>query len=263
MARVFEKWLGILTVAGTIVAASLRLANGGKISTEVMVGCIWAILAGITTTEFLKRQLTLDKIQKQLDELSPSVRQLATRVEMYGEAVQMITNARIRIQDTSWGLDPDDPEEIDTVSRTEYREARCPALRHGVNYRELYTLPNAKRVEYLAGALRLGAGFRTHHFVRVLRSGDQPPQVEFLIVDGRELLLSLPHVLHRHGHTPFVRLTSPQLSALFEGLFDDCWDCARPVKLTETNVVYAESGQEVVLADSKAAGGGRRTQNEL
>jgi hypothetical protein len=39
--------------------------------------------------------------------------------------------------------------------------------------------------------------------------------VEFLLVDGKEILLSLPHVLHRHGHTPFVRLTSPSASSPF------------------------------------------------
>jgi hypothetical protein len=47
MARFLEKWLGVLTVAGTIAVAVLRLGSGSRVSSEIMLGSIWAILAGM------------------------------------------------------------------------------------------------------------------------------------------------------------------------------------------------------------------------
>lgn len=148
-----------------------------------------------------------------------------TREEIYRRASRIISRSKW-VLDTTWGSDPPLPSKQTEVTLNEYLLARREAVKAGIKYKELFTETEGR-------AIRLNESIKEsklypNYEIRILEGRDWEVTVlDFLIGDGKELILSHVHAHGANEDRRYIYVNSPALAGVFCSLFDECWRIAR------------------------------------
>lgn len=153
-----------------------------------------------------------------------TVSKLNSRFDVYENASTLIKDGHL-ILDTSWGSDEANLTNIEKQACDQYLKAKRLAIaRKSTTYRELFTLTNnTERSARYENAIT--AAQRQPGYLAMLLEGINPffPLIDFLVVDGKHVILSLlSYGTARTGHQ-YLYMQSPEVAELLTDYFDACW----------------------------------------
>jgi len=157
---------------------------------------------------------------------------LASREAMYRKAHELIENAKSHVLDTTWGADAPKLTTPESLARDKYIETRREVVKKGLSYKEIFTDTQGKKSRLQLSASEAKKD-TTYQVRKIPSSAMTKPVIDFMVVDGENVILS--HVRsERMQDNRFMFVKSKFLAQLFTKWFEDCWDVAKPVEVTDS-----------------------------
>lgn len=148
---------------------------------------------------------------------------LNSRREMLRKAEELIRNARNYVLDTTWGRTPAQPNDDARDALNGYLNARTKLVQSSdVEYCEVFSDLDERR-QRIEASLRLGM-INPKYRVSVLSAEkSRMRMLDFLVVDGRHMILSYVDEDLAPGGTKFVYIESEVIAGLYVEYHRDCF----------------------------------------
>lgn len=227
----FGKWMaGINRMPyEAVLAICEKLELSPLAQTEMMA------LAGYPLPKWT-REIAIERTLAEIGNASEhdaecSVREFPTTFEYMTYFGAAVANAKISIDDITWGVDVPSHSDEEEHAYTQYVQSISAACRRGVTYREVMTFRNSPHYAERAEAILKQNLVRYNLRYFNLDLTQSPSLLSICVIDKRETLIAwyrwpwLPHENEKR-----ISIRQATVVSLFTDYFTTTWQAATPIK---------------------------------
>lgn len=162
---------------------------------------------------------------------------LPDRVAVFRKARELVESAQRTVVDTTWGNSEENFLPTEQAALADYVSAKDRAVKNPkLDYREIYTeaLDDKHRMKRIETEQHRQVPLDKYSAKLLAGLSPSFPMIDFLVVDGSELILScLSKDVARPDHH-HLYVESAELSSFLTQYFQICWDKAVPLRTSDS-----------------------------